>query len=381
MRTSASILFVAAMLALTLPALTVTTAGAQTGPVKIGVPVPLSGGSAEAGLDILRAAQLAARQANANGGVLGRHVEIVSADDACDAQQGVTAAQKLVDAGVVAVAGGYCSSAALPESVVFHNAGVAFVADASTNPQLTEQGFHDVFRDIGRDDQQGPFAAAFMVNELHAHRIAVVHDNTVYAKGLAEATRMALEDKPDVKVVFFDAITPGEKDFTSTLTRIKSLRPDVLYFTGYYAEGGLLARQFKELRLPGAFMAGDANNDPTFIKEAGSAANGALITSAPLAQFLPTAKGFIATYRKTYGMAPGPYSSYEYDAVNIVLAAIRRAHSTDRGAIVSALAKTNDYRGVTGMITFNAKGDRAGITYMVLDIRHERFAAYYRAAA
>jgi branched-chain amino acid transport system substrate-binding protein len=358
-----------------------TPAGAQAGPIKIGVPVPLSGGSAAAGQDILRAAQLAASQANGKGGVLGRHVDIVSVDDACDAQQGVTTAQKLVDAGVVAVAGGYCSSAALPESVVFHNAGVAFVADASTNPQLTEQGFHNVFRDIGRDDQQGPFAANFMVDQLHAHRIAIVHDNTVYAKGLAEATRTALQGKPGVQVVYFNAITPGEKDFTSTLTRIKSLNPDVLYFTGYYAEGGLMARQFKELRVPGVFMAGDANNDPTFIQEAGSAANGVLITSAPLAKFLPTARGFIAAYHKTYGVAPGPYSPYEYDAVNIVLAAIRRAHSTDRSAIISALAKTRDYHGVTGTITFNANGDREGINYMVLDVRHGQFAAYTRPAA
>jgi branched-chain amino acid transport system substrate-binding protein len=364
-------LLVVVLLALCAPA-----GRAQGAPVKLGVPVPLSGGSAEAGQDILNGARLAADQANAKGGVLGRKIEIVSADDACDAQQGVTAAQKLVDAGVVAVVGGYCSSAALPESGIFHTAGVAFVADASTNPQLTEQGFDNVFRDIGRDDQQGPFAANFMVDDLHAHRIAIVHDNTVYAKGLAEATRTALANKPDVQVVFFDAITPGEKDFTATLTRIKSLRPDVLYFTGYYAEGGLLARQFKELHVPGVFMAGDANNDPTFIKEAGGAANGVLVTSAPLAQFLPEAKAYIAAYRAKYGHAPGPYSAYEFDAVNIAIAAIKRAHTTDRAAIIKALARTKGFKGITGMISFNDKGDRAGVNYMVLEIRSGKFMAY-----
>jgi len=349
--------------------------GAQGAPVKIGVTVPLSGSSAEAGQDILNGAQLAVNQAG--GSVLGRPIQIVSADDACDAQQGVTAAQKLVDAGVVAVAGGYCSSAAIPASGVYHTAGVAFVADASTNPQLTEQGFNNVFRDIGRDDQQGPFAANFMVNMLHAHRIAIVHDNTVYAKGLAQATQTALQGKSGVQVVFFDAITPGDKDFSAVLTRIKGLKPDVVYFTGYFAEGGLFAKQFKDVGVPGAFMAGDANNDPTFIQEAGSAANGVMVTSSPIAQFLPGAKAYIAQYSAKYGKAPGPYSAYEYDAVNIVIAAIKRAGGTDRAAVVKALAATANFKGITGTVTFNAKGDRAGTVYMVLLIKNGQFTAYH----
>jgi ABC-type branched-subunit amino acid transport system substrate-binding protein len=135
--------------------------GAQGATIKIGVPVPLSGGNAKMGDDIAKAATLAAEEWNAKGGILGRKIEIVSFDDACDAQQSVTAAHKLIDAGVAAVAGGYCSSAAIPASAVYHDAGVAFVADASSNPKLTDQGFENVFRVIGRDDQQGPYAAGF----------------------------------------------------------------------------------------------------------------------------------------------------------------------------------------------------------------------------
>jgi branched-chain amino acid transport system substrate-binding protein len=349
---------------------------AQGAPIKIGVSVPLSGSNADAGLDELHGAQLSADAANANGGALGRRIEIVSADDACDAQQGVTAARNLVDEGVVAVTGYYCSSAAIPASAVLHDAGVALIAAASTNPQLTEQGFDNVFRTIGRDDEQGPFAANFMVTALKAHRIAIVHDNTVYAKGLAEATRQALSGKPGVQIVFFDAITPGEKDFTAVLTRIKSLKPDVLYFTGYYPEGGLLAAQFRGLQVPGVFMAGDANNDPTFIKEAGPAAEGVIVTSAPLADFLPTAREYIAAYEKKYGRPPAAFSPYEYDAVSIVIAAIRRAHSADRGAVIKAIAATKDFKGVTGTISFTPKGDRVGILYMALRIKSGKFTPY-----
>src|SRR5207253_10676312 len=180
-------------------------------------------GDAQLGDDSARAGERAAGEANARGGVLGRRVGLLSFDDACDAQQSVTAAHKLRDAGVVAVAGGYCSSAAIPASAVYHDAGVAFVADASSNPKLTDQGFENVFRVIGRDDQQGPYAAGFMMKTLKAKRIAILHDNTLYAKGLADATNAALTRRAGVQVVFFDAVTPGAKAFSAVLTKVKSL--------------------------------------------------------------------------------------------------------------------------------------------------------------
>ena len=348
-------------------------AGAQGAPIKIGVPVPLSGGNAKMGNDISQAATLAVEEWNAKGGVLGRKLEIVAFDDACDAQQSVTAAHKLVDGGVVAVAGGYCSSAAIPASAVYHDAGVAFVADASSNPKLTDQGFENVFRVIGRDDQQGPYAAGFMMNTLKAKKIAIIHDNTLYAKGLADATKAALEGKPGVQVVFFDAVTPGEKDFSAVLTKVKSLSPDVTYYTGYYPEGGLIAKQFKDLGVPGKFMAGDANNDPTFVSEAGPASEGVYVTSTPLPQDQSSAKSFIDRYKKRWNQDPGPYSALEYDAVNVVINAIKQSGSTDRAAIIKAITGTKNYQGATGAINFDKKGDRTSVLYITYIIKGGKF--------
>ena len=348
-------------------------AGAQGAPIKIGVPVPLSGGNAKMGNDISQAATLAVEEWNAKGGVLGRKLEIVAFDDACDAQQSVTAAHKLVDGGVVAVAGGYCSSAAIPASAVYHDAGVAFVADASSNPKLTDQGFENVFRVIGRDDQQGPYAAGFMMGTLKAKKIAIIHDNTLYAKGLADATKAALDGKPGVQVVFFDAVTPGEKDFSAVLTKVKSLSPDVTYYTGYYPEGGLIAKQFKDLGVPGKFMAGDANNDPTFISEAGPASEGVYVTSTPLPQDQSSAKSFIDRYKKRWNQDPGPYSALEYDAVNVVINAIKQSGSTDRAAIIKAITGTKNYQGATGAINFDKKGDRTSVLYITYVIKGGKF--------
>ena len=348
-------------------------AGAQGATIKIGVPVPLSGGNAKMGDDIAKAATLAVEEWNAKGGVLGRKLEIVAFDDACDAQQSVTAAHKLVDGGVVAVAGGYCSSAAIPASAVYHDAGVAFVADASSNPKLTDQGFENVFRVIGRDDQQGPYAAGFMMNTLKAKKIAIIHDNTLYAKGLADATKAALEGKPGVQVVFFDAVTPGEKDFSAVLTKVKSLSPDVTYYTGYYPEGGLIAKQFKDLGVPGKFMAGDANNDPTFVSEAGPASEGVYVTSTPLPQDQSSAKSFIDRYKKRWNQDPGPYSALEYDAVNVVINAIKQSGSTDRAAVIKAITATKNYQGATGAINFDKKGDRTSVLYITYIIKGGKF--------
>ncbi len=366
---------VVVMLTLLVP-ITALGVGAQSATVKIGVPVPLSGGNAKMGDDIAKAARMAAEEMNAKGGVLKRKIEIVAFDDACDAQQAVTAAHKLIDAGVVAVAGGYCSGAAIPASAVYHDAGVAFVADASSNPKLTDQGFANVFRVIGRDDQQGPYAAGFMMKKLMAKRIAIIHDNTVYAKGLADATKAALDGKPGVQVVFFDAVTPGEKDFSAVLTKVKSLKPDVTYYTGYYPEGGLVAKQFKELGVSGKFMAGDANNDPTFVSEAGNTSEGVFITSTPLPQDQSTAKAFVDRYKKRWNQDPGPYSALEYDAVGVVVDAIKRVKGTDRAAIVKAIMATKAYKGATGAISFDKKGDRTSVLYITYIIKGGKFVPY-----
>ncbi|HUC18993.1 MAG TPA: branched-chain amino acid ABC transporter substrate-binding protein [Acetobacteraceae bacterium] len=346
-------------------------------PIKIGVPGPLSGPYANAGIDIVNAAKLAADQINAKGGILGRQIAIVAEDDACDAQTAVQAAQKMIDSGVVAVAGGYCSGAALPELSTLHRSNIPYVLDASTNPQLTELGYKDVFRTIGRDDEQGPFAASFIANVLHAKRAAVINDNTTYAKGLAVATVAALK-KLGVDVVYNNAITPGQMDYSPVLTRVAALNPDVIYFTGYFAEGGLMVKEARQLNLKLAFMGGDGNNDPTLLKTAGPAADGMFITCAPLPQFLSGAKGFVDDYTQKFGHGPGPYSAYEYDAIGVVAKAITDAKSTAPAAINAALAQIRDYPGITGSISFNEKGDRSVAVYIVITVKNDQFAPYMR---
>lgn len=347
------------------------------GPIRIGVPVPLSGDSAAAGEDILNGAKLAAEDVNEAGGVLGRQIELISEDDACTAQTAAQAAQALIAADIAAAAGGYCSTASLPELQAFSRAGIPFAMDASTNADLTEMGIEEAFRLIGRDDQQGPFVARYLAEELAVTRAAVLHDNTTYAEGLAAEVVAGLEEE-GVEVVFHDALTPGQSDYSPVLTSIAGANPDVLYYSGYFAEAGLLLRQHAQLGLDFQVMGGDATNDPTVIETAGDAAEGFLFSTAPLAQFLTGAEDFLNAYQEAYGTAPGPYSVYEYDAVRIVAQAIEDAGSTDPAAITEALHAIEDYEGITGTITFDDKGDRDELLYMVATVENGEFVAHQR---
>jgi branched-chain amino acid transport system substrate-binding protein len=352
-------------------------AGGEEGPIRIGVPVPLSGENAPAGEDILNGANLAAEHINADGGVLGRDIEIVSEDDACSAQVGSQAAEALIAAEVAAVAGGYCSTASLPELQAFSRAGIPFVMDASTNAELTEMGLAEAFRVIGRDDQQGPFAAQYIAEELGAARAAVLHDNTTYSEGLAAEVVGGLEEQ-GVEVVYHDALTPGQSDYTPVLTSIAGAEPDVLYYSGYFAEAGLLIGQAEQLGVDFQLMGGDATNDPTIVETAGEAAEGFLFTTAPLAQFLEGAAEYLDAYEEAHGQAPGPYSVYEYEAVHVVAQAIEDAGSAEPEAITEALAALEGYEGITGTITFDDNGDRDELLYIVATVTDGEFVAHQR---
>lgn len=354
-----------------------SSGGGGGGDIAIGVPAPLSGDSASAGQDIVHGAELAAKKINSAGGVDGKKIKIISQDDACSAQTGAQAAQKLISQGIAAAAGGYCSTAALPELAAFHQAGIPFVMDASTSPQLTDMGYPQAFRTIFRDDEQGPFVAKFLTGFLHAKRVAVVNDNTTYSKGLADSTVSALKaDGADV--VYNNSLTPGQSDYTSVLTRVAQAKPDVFYYTGYFAEFGLLLKQAKQLGVKFQMMGGDATNDPTLIKTAGSAATGVLIDTAPLAQFLSSAQGYVQAYKATYGTGPGPYSAYEYDAVGVLATAMKKANSTDPKKITAALKDLGSYTGITGTFHFDSKGDRKPVNYIIVTVKNGQFVAYKR---
>lgn len=353
-----------------------SSSSTTNGTIKIGVTGPFTGNYAAPGLDIVAAAKVMADTLNKSGGINGAKVEIVQADDQCDAQIGVQAAENLVSQKVVAFVGGYCSGASIPETDVLRKHGnIPFIGVASSNPKLTEQGYNNVFRVILRDDFAGTIDAGFMNQVLKSKKVAIMHDNSTYAKALAEFGRDATT-KLGGTVTYFDAITPGQKDYSSALTRVASTNPDTFYFTGYYPEAGTLAKEWKDLGLDKKFvyMAGSGEYDPAYITAGGPATDGTTVTF-PVGPDTATGKeydNFKAAYKTATGKDLATYSIYEHDAIMMLKLAIEKNKSTKPDDISSALHQVT-YDGITGNIKFDSKGDRATFAMVGFKVASGKF--------
>ncbi|MCL5045359.1 MAG: branched-chain amino acid ABC transporter substrate-binding protein [Actinobacteria bacterium] len=333
-------------------------------PIKIGIIGPISGQWALEGEGFKNASTLLADQINAAGGLLGgRKIDLVIGDDKGDPKEAALVAQKLVTSKVVAVVGSYASSLTEPASNIFNEAGLLQVTPSSTATKLTTKGFQKFFRTCFLDDRQGLFAAEFITGTLGKKNVAIIHDNTTYAKGLADWTKKYVEEKGG-KVVFFDAITPGEKDFNTTITSMKAAKPEAIYFTGYFPEGGLLLKQTRDQKIDVPFIGGDANANPDFVKIAGgTAAKGFIATTLPLPSDLPypEAKKFMDDYKAKYGEVKSIWTVTAADAFRVIVEAIKQTNSTDSTKLAEYLHKNlKNFPGFTGPITFDEKGDRTG---------------------
>src|SRR3989454_3552583 len=335
----------------------------NSGPIKVGITGPFTGPYADPGIAIRNAGELAVADINTAGGINGRQLQAVNADDACDAQQGVQAAQKLLTQKIIAIVGGYCSGASIPESDTLHrNGDLPFITAASSNPKFTDQGYDNVFRMVSRDDAEAPADVSFMQQWLKASKIAIMHDNTTYAKGVADSAKQAAT-AAGMTVTYFDAITPGKKDYTAALQKVATTGPDVLFYTGYYPEFGLLARQFVALNPSYKFNGDSACADPSVIKVAGSVLNDPRITinTLPTTQFIHNALNdtFTKAYQARFGSLPGDYSSYEYDGMMALAQALKdNGGKTDAKSLNAALHSVSLAAGITGPVKFDAKGDR-----------------------
>jgi branched-chain amino acid transport system substrate-binding protein len=343
--------------------------------IKAGVAGPMTGDQAKMGTDFKNGVTLAVEEWNAKGGLLGKKITAMVADDQHDPKQAVSVANKLVNDGVAGLIGHFNSSCSIPASDVYNRAGIPMITPGSTNPQLTEKGYRGVFRVCGRDDQQGRVGAEFVAEKLKLKRVAVIHDKTTYGQGLADEFRKFISGK--VEVVYYGGIIQGDKDFKTVLTAIKEKKPELIYFGGIYPEMGLLVKQARELGVGVPFMSGDGSIDPKFIEIAGPrAAEGSYLTFSPDPRNIPTARAFIDNYEKRFGEI-GPYSVYAYDAANILFTAIRDAGTTEGKAVIDKL-HSSEFSGALGKLKFNEKGDVTVSPYVVWITREGKFVEYWR---
>lgn len=332
--------------------------------IKIGLMCPLTGKWASEGQDMKNIVSLLVDQTNAAGGINGAKVDLVVEDDAGDPRTAALAAQKLASAGVIAAIGTYGSAVTEASQNIYDEAGILQIGTGSTSVRLTEKGLPLFFRTSPRDDAQGAAAAALIAAKKFG-KVALLHDNSSYAKGLAEETRKNLE-KENVEIVFFDALTPGERDYTATLTRLKALAPDLLFYTGYYPEAGMLLRQKKEMGWDAPMMGGDAANHQDLVKIAGpEAAAGYFFVSPPLPQDIDSreAREFLDAYKAKYNTLPvSIWAILAGDAYIVLSDAIADGADTPE-KMAQWLKSHKDLATLSGPAGFDAKGDRIGEFY------------------
>ncbi len=360
MKPIVNVLLVAAMAALALGGCGKHD-GAASNIIKIGSVSPLTGPQAHLGKDNENGARLAVDEINAAGLTLGgkkMHIDLLSEDDQADPKTATTVAQKLVDSGVVGVIGHLNSGSTIPASTIYHAAGIPQISPSATAIAYTAQGYNTAFRVMTNDKQQGHVLGQFAVNKLGAKKIAVIDDRTAYGQGLADEFAKAAE-AAGAEIVAREYTTDKSTDFMAILTSIKSKSPDLVFFAGMDPQAGPMARQMRQLGLKTQMLGGDGMQTPEFIKLAGADAEGAIASNPGLAlDSMPGGKAFKEKFTERFGPIQN-YAPYAYDAVYVMVEAMKRADSSDPAKYLPELAKT-DYQGVTGKIRFDSKGDVSG---------------------
>jgi branched-chain amino acid transport system substrate-binding protein len=338
------------------------TASAQD-VVKIGHVGPTSGAIAHLGKDNENGARMAIEELNAKGVTIGGKkvkLELLTEDDAADPKQGVAVAQKLVDAKVNGVIGHLNSGTTIPASKIYSDAGIPQISPSATNPKYTRNGYKTAFRMVADDVHLGGTLGRYAVNQLKGKSIAVIDDRTAYGQGVAEEFSKAVKGAKGT-IVETQFTNDKATDFTAILTAIKAKKPDVVFFGGMDAVAGPMLRQMKQLGIDAKFMGGDgicSSGLPDL--SAGSMADGQVICAEAGgvdAGGKPGMDKFYADYKKKFGSDVQVYAPYVYDAVNVMVAAMVKAGSADPAKYLSALAKTDGHKGVTGNISFDNKGD------------------------
>jgi branched-chain amino acid transport system substrate-binding protein len=358
-----------------LPAISCGAVFAKEETVAIGFVAPLTGDQAFIGNGVLQGAQMAVEDANAKGPVFGdARLKLVALDDQHNPTQAVLAANKLVaNPDVVGVVGHFNSSCTKAASTIYHEARVVQITPASTNPEISKQGFDTFFRICATDDIQGPAGAEFAFSKLKVRKMMIIDDKTTYGKGLADQFKKKFESLGGT-VLGHEGITQGDKDFTPLLTKVKSLKPELIFFGGIYPEQALLIKQSKKVGLKAGWIGGDGIFDVTLIKLAGpKLAEGTYATMLGAdPHFIPEAKDFVARYEARYGEI-GSFSAYGYDAANVLIEAIRRAGSKDRKAVLAEVRNTRDFKGVLGTVNFDEKGDAIGRSVGIFKVENGKF--------
>ncbi len=355
------------------------TSWAQKGKIKIAVQAPLSGEQAALGEHIKLGAQLAVEEAVKAFKALGYDLELVPQDDQAKPEVGVANARNMVaDPDVLVIVGHFNSGVALPSSEVYKDAMLAMISPANTATEITDRGYPNVNRVCGRDDVQGPVGARFAAQELKAKSVYIIHDKTLYGQGVADNFRNEAK-KLGMNVLGYDG-TEERANFSPMINPLKAKNPALVYFGGIYHQGGLLLKQLREKGVNAKFMGPDGLDSAEMVKIAGAAAVGSYYTSvAGPPDAYPETAAFAKKFKQRFGKDIESFGMYGYDATLVGIKAMEGwlkanpGKKPSRTEVSTAVRKLKGFKGVTGPIEFDNKGDPVKAKYFVLQFDKQAY--------
>ncbi len=332
--------------------------------VLIGVPIPMTGPNTQYGDEVKAGFLTAVETLNAAGGNIQYKAEFI--DDACEPKQAVPAANRVVTSGAKFAVAHVCSGVTVPASKIYEQEGIVAITPGATSPLVTDTlNGHHFFRTIGRDDQQGPFAAKFIAEKLKPKAVAVLHDKQTYGSGVASHVKNTLESL-NVPVVMYDGINAGDSDYSAVITKLKANKVDFVFFGGYYPEMGLLLRQAKEQGLKTQFMGPEGTFNQDLIDIAGPAVEGMMFTFPADFSERPENQGVVEAFKKANRSANGAFQMPAYAAVQVLDTAIK-AVGPDPKKVADYL-HDNTFDTVIGKVAYDKKGDLKDFEFVVFQL-------------
>lgn len=341
--------------------------------IKIGVPGAHTGELASYGQPTLNAVNLVVADYNAKGGINGKQIEIIAFDEGCKAEIATNAATKLISDGVVAIIGHTCSNAGKAAMPLYNNAKVIAISPSITAPAMTMSGENPYFfRTVANDTASAIAGAEFVVNNIKAKKVAVLHDNSEYGKGYAEQAVEHMKKIGDVEVVLFEAITPGAADYSSVIRKVRREKAEVLMWGGYYPEASKLLSNMNSLDVLIPFIGPDGLKDQGFVQLAGQDAENVYASGPTDTSANPVSKEYAEKHQAKYGSVPGAFFDNAVSATIALLNAIEKAGTTDPAKVIDALHKENVETAV-GTIHFDEKGDAVGVGMSIYQIQNGEY--------
>lgn len=332
------------------------SAGAHAQTIKIAVVGPTTGQVTQYGDMVREGVDTAIERINATGGVNGKKLEAVVIDDGCEPKQGPVAANRVVNDKIGFVVGHVCSGATIAATEIYNNEGVVMVTPSATSPAVTDgKNYEFIFRTIGRDDQQGPAAAKFILEKIKPKTVAVIHDKQSYGQGIATAVKDTLE-KNGTKVVIFEGINAGDSDYSAVITKLKAAKVDFVYYGGYHPEMGLLLRQGAEQGLDAKFMGPEGVGNPDINAIAGPAVEGMLLTLPADFTLNPVNAEIVKAFKDKKRDASGAFQLTAYAATQVIADGIKGAGSEDPTKVAQYL-HANSFQTPIGKTSWNKQGD------------------------